>query len=155
MELGALVSRCLAVWLACEVLSTLPGVILVLWGDHDGSKLTVGLLVSYAIRLIIGTLLWTRAGSFGTWVGPEPQPEPDLSSLNKVNVGTALLQGVAAYWLIYATTGLALSKAMNDRGGATFIEILNHDHGFYLGSLVLALLMVVMLFKAKDLARML
>jgi len=154
-ELGALVSRALAVWCVgyaahrfFEAAATLANPVVV-----QRRAMSDPNFASSAVWLILGLLLWFKAGTFGTWSVPEPATDPQEPRVDKASVATGLLQAAALYWVVYAVVHICapLTNPMMYQLSSTAARDETYANMFGLG--ILALLALILLVSARELSR--
>lgn len=157
IDLGALVSRAMAIWLLAETLYAAPSEIepviheqVVSMAQRLGS---LSPLILVAIKVAAIWLLWSKASGFGQWLDKSsPEDSPPLT-LNRNTVSVALVQGVAAYWVIAMAIGLALYKADEANNPEAPAASLANAAGFGWPYVILFVLSVLFLFNAHGVAR--
>lgn len=154
-DLGAIVSRALAVWLIPSIFWGAAEV----WRQNQAAPVTgipmsvlVLLWASPAVQIVVAALLWWKAGSFGQWLDKTAPPASPNVEMNATSVASALILAVAGYWFVICLTDAAYilsdasrlaSETAPPRAGHIWVEV------------TLAAIAVIAAFAARPLAGLL
>ncbi len=157
IDLGALVSRAMAIWLLVSAFYGVPAAIeSFIQPQHFELRVKVVAsipAVLILIKFVVIWLLWIKAAGFGQWLDKASSADSPPVSLNRESVANALLQGVAAYWTITMIIDLALIKAADADNSATPASTFANAAGFGWPYVILLILSIVLLLNARGVSR--